>query len=370
MPEVIQYKCPHCGGRVEFDSETQSMKCPYCDSDFDINEATIEKENDSQVIESENQTRGLKTYICKSCGGEIITEENTSATACPFCDNPVILSEQVNGEFLPKKIIPFKVSKEMAKNALSEHYKDKPYLPDMFTDKNHLDEIKGVYVPYWIYNTLATAQINYECHKVRKSRRNARGGHYEITDTAIYDVMRKGQMQFQNVPVDASKKMDDNMMDSVEPFDFSTAVPFETGYLSGYSADKYDETNETLKNRVDKRIKNGSIDAMRNIIQGYDTKQTTNAHVLYNQTEDPYYMLCPVWILNTTFNGENHRFIVNGQTGKIVGKLPIDKKKRSRMSLRDFSITTMIFATLITIMGILFPLSPVSSMITVLGGMI
>ncbi len=353
MPEIIQYKCPHCGGRIEFNSETQSMKCPYCDSDFDINDAAIEKEKGFQIVENENRTEGLKTYICKSCGGEIITNENTSATACPFCDNPVILSQQVNGEFLPKYIIPFKVSKETAKKALLEHYKNKPYLPDLFTNENHLDEIKGVYVPYWIYNAITVAQLNYECHKVRTSHRNARGGYYQITDTAIYDVMRKGQMKFKNVPVDASKKMDDNMMDSLEPFNFNEAVPFETGYLSGYSADKYDETSKDLENRVKQRINDGSVETVGKMVYGYDSKRNTYTSVTYNQTEEPYYMLCPVWILNTTFNGTNHRFAVNGQTGKIVGELPIDNKKKNKMFLKDFTIFGVISGGVIALLSFL-----------------
>ncbi len=352
MSEIIQYKCPHCDGRVEFSSETQTMKCPYCDSEFSVDEAVIVTQENVKADEAQAHT-GLKTYICQSCGGEIVTEENTSATSCPFCDNPIILCENVQGDFSPKQIIPFKVSKNDAKSLLASHYKNKPYLPDAFSDENHLDEIKGIYVPYWIYNVSTTAQVNYECRRNTHHRRNASGGYYEITDSAVFDVMRKGIIHFKNVPADASKKMDDKMMDSIEPFDFRESVPFETAYLSGFTADKYDETSDELKERVRLRVENGARSAMESTVNGYDTKHNTYTNISLNHTEDPYYMLCPVWILNTTFNAENFRFAVNGQTGKIVGKLPSDPKKKRKIFFRDFAISGSIAIALWTIIQIL-----------------
>lgn len=36
MSGLEQFKCPACGGSVEFNPGTQKMKCPYCDSEFDV----------------------------------------------------------------------------------------------------------------------------------------------------------------------------------------------------------------------------------------------------------------------------------------------------------------------------------------------
>lgn len=342
MSEIIQYKCPHCGGRVEFSTDTQNMKCPFCDSEFDIDEAVIEKEEKAEPVQKEDSYSGLKTYICQSCGGEIVTEENTSATSCPFCENPIILSKNVTGNFAPEQIIPFKISKEEAKKLLLEHYKDKPYLPNNFKDENHLDEIKGIYVPYWIYNVAATVCANYECRNNTTHRRQVRDGYYEITDSAVYDVMRKGVMQFKNVPADASKKMDDKMMDSLEPFNFNESKKFETSYLSGFAADKYDETSRDLEMRVKHRIEDGSNTPIDNTVHGYDIKHKIESNISFEQTRAPYYTLCPVWLLNTNFNGTNYRFAINGQTGKIVGKLPSDPKKKAKIFFKDFAISGVI----------------------------
>lgn len=342
MSEIIQYKCPHCGGRVEFSSQSQKMKCPFCDSEFEIDEAIIEKEEKTEPVQKEEQKSDLKTYICQSCGGEIVTEENTSATSCPFCDNPIILSDNVKGNFAPEMIIPFKISKEEAKKLLLEHYKHKPYLPDNFKDENHLDEIKGIYVPYWIYNVAATISAHYECRKNSTHRRQAKNGYYEITDSAVYDVMRKGVLQFKNVPADASKKMDDKMMDSVEPFNFNEAKKFETSYLSGFAADKYDETSRDLEMRVKHRVEDSSYKPIENTIVGYNIKNKIDSNISFEELRAPYYTLCPVWLLNTDYNGTNYRFAVNGQTGKIVGKLPSDSKKKIKIFFKDFAISAAI----------------------------
>lgn len=336
MTEIIQYKCPNCGGRVEFNSSTQNMKCPYCDSEFAVEEASVEKEQSAKGTSIKDMETGLKTYICQSCGGELVTDESTSAAVCPFCESPVVLSERISGAFRPDQLIPFKISKEAAQKALLEYYKGKIYLPDAFVEKNHLDEIKGVYVPYWVYNLTATAQGGYKCRKETSHRREDRDGYWVITDSAVYDVMRTGNIRFKNIPVDASPKMDDRTMEALEPFDFRGAVPFDAAYLSGFSADRYDETGGALMSRVKDRIEKDCTYALAQTIRGYDTAENTSIEVSISQAEKPIYMLCPVWILNTSFGDEKYRFVVNGQTGKIAGKLPIDVKKKRKMFRKDF----------------------------------
>ena len=171
-----------------------------------------------------------------------------------------------------------------------------------------------------MFDSKADANARYDATRVKRWS-DAR---YEYTETSYYSVSRAGNLLFENVPADGSSKMDDDLMESVEPFDFKGAVPFQTAYLAGYLADKYDVTAEENVDRVNARIKKSTEEVFRNTVQGYDTVNTVNCNVRL-QGGKVKYVLCPVWILNTTWKGEKYVFAMNGQTGKFVGNLPLDK---------------------------------------------
>ena len=175
-----EYKCPACGGAMVFDSKSQHMKCPYCDTEFEMdalkgydaelqNEQTDDMEWDTSAGSEwqEGETDGLRTYVCKSCGGEIVGDANMAATSCPFCDNPIVMMGQFAGALKPDLVIPFKLDKKAAKEGLKKHLTGKRLLPKIFKDQNHIDEIKGIYVPFWLFDTNVDATVRYRATKIR-----------------------------------------------------------------------------------------------------------------------------------------------------------------------------------------------------------
>lgn len=333
MPVLQEYKCPCCGGAIAFDSTIQKMKCPYCDTEFEMetlkkydSELKNEPADDMQWQTTagsewqDGEADGLRSYVCKSCGGEIVGDENTAATACPFCGNPVVMMGQFSGALKPDYVIPFKLDKKAAKEALTKHYKGKRLLPKVFKDQNHIDEIKGVYVPFWLFDADADADIRYRATKVRTWS----DSNYEYTQTSFYAVNRSGSIGFERVPVDGSSKMPDDLMESIEPYQFSDAVDFQTAYLAGYLADKYDVGAEQSVDRANKRIKRSTEDNFAATVQGYTTV-VPEATSIRLQNGKAHYALYPVWLLNTTWNDQKYTFAMNGQTGKLVGDLPLDK---------------------------------------------
>ena len=262
----------------------------------------------------------MGVYVCQTCGGEIIADETTSATSCPFCGNPVIFKSRLSGELKPDYIIPFKLDKKAAKEALKKHMSGKKLLPKVFKSENHIDEVKGVYVPFWLFDTDADAEARYRATKTRFWS----DGDYDYTETSHFSLLRSGSMGFDHIPVDGSRKMPDDLMESLEPFDFSEAVDFQTAYLSGYLADKYDVPADECNKRANERVKCSSDIALRSTVVGYDSVVPENVSVQFSGGRK-HYALYPVWLLNTTWNGNKYTFAMNGQTGKFVGDLPIDK---------------------------------------------
>ena len=172
MAKMQEFKCPCCGGSIEFDSSVQKMKCPFCDTEFDVGTLseyaqTVEEEQPEDMSWSDEagsewqdgESEGLRTYVCKSCGGEIVGDANTAATACPFCGSPVVMTGQLSGALKPDYVIPFKLDKKAAKERLKKHLTGKRLLPKAFKSENHISEVKGIYVPFWLYDTDADADI-------------------------------------------------------------------------------------------------------------------------------------------------------------------------------------------------------------------
>ena len=268
---------------------------------------------------------GLCTYVCKSCGGEIVGDETTAATSCPYCDNPVVMMGKLSGSLKPDLVIPFKLDKKAAKAALKKHYGGKRLLPKVFRDENHIDEVKGIYVPFWLFDADADAHIRHKATRVRSwSDKN-----FDYTETSFFSVTRGGSIAFEDVPVDGSTKMTDELLESIEPFNLSEAVDFQTAYLAGYLADKYDVDSEQSIQRANERVIKSTEDAFAATVRDFATV-TPEASGIRLKSGTVKYALLPVWLLNTTWNGQKYTFAMNGQTGKLVGDLPVDKAAYKR----------------------------------------
>lgn len=332
MADMLEYKCPCCGGAIEFNSQLQKMKCPYCDTEFDVEtlksyDANLKNDKpdnmdwntDEQSNWQEGETDNMSVYVCKSCGGEIIGDENMGATSCPYCGNPVVIMGKFSGDLRPDYVIPFKLDKNSAKAGLKNYLKGKWLLPKIFKDENHIDEIKGIYVPFWLFGADADARISYKATKVRFWS----DSDYDYTDTSYFSLYRAGSIGFDKIPVDGSSKMPDDLMESIEPFNSSEAVDFQTAYLAGYLADKYDVNVSQSVARANQRIRTSTEQMFAATAEGYSsvTPESTNIS-LFNAKSN--YALYPVWLLNTSWNGKNFLFAMNGQTGKFVGDLPVD----------------------------------------------
>lgn len=363
--QVTNYQCPACTGPVHFSPESGKVVCDYCGSSYELEEIealyaeknkkaaeamaaeAMKTEEESMTAEEDTQNDApggtgfsgdwdtsalnsdwgsdadsLKVYNCPSCNAELICDSSTGAASCPYCGNPTIIPGQFTGALKPNFVIPFKIRKEQAVDALKKHYKGKFLLPSAFTDENHLQEIKGVYVPFWMFDGKADASVTYDATITTVARMK----NEEITNTAHYRVRRSGSMSFEKVPVDASSKMSDAYMDSIEPYHYDELKPFSTAYLAGFFADKYDVELEDCRDRADERCVSTIKTSLRQTTLQYQTcipvKEWFNV-----SRGSVHYALLPVWILTTKWNGNNYMFAVNGQTGKIVGDLPVSKGK-------------------------------------------
>lgn len=343
---LTSYKCPNCGASIPFDAKSGNLKCQHCGTEYDIdnlqayNDQANINEDDCTWQSKENKTievDGKVVYVCPACGGEVIADENTSSTNCPYCGTPIIDKKQLSGIYEPDLIIPFKLTKDDARKAYDNHIKGKLFLPDDFKTKNIIDKLNGIYVPYWLFDGFANGQARYRATKTRVYTT----GDYQISETSYYLVYRDGKAQFEKVPVDASVKLDDALMESVEPFDYKEAKTFNSAYLSSYLADKYDEDESISANKANTRIKNSLELLLRSSVIGYDSVVLTGNSVQLNNGKASYALL-PIYLFTTKYKNKIYQFAMNGQTGKFVGDLPMDKSKAFKYSLLVFLLSFVV----------------------------
>lgn len=287
----------------------------------------------------------LANYNCPSCGAEITGDDTLGATVCPYCGNSTIVKKQFEGALRPDYIIPFKIDKKAAMIAFEEDFKKAPFLPDEFKSKKKIEEMAGVYVPFWMFDCNCDAAITYNAERVTMWS----DANYNYTKTDVYKLFRMGSIGFANIPVDGSKKADDAYMEAVEPYNYDDAVDFNGVYLSGYLADKYDVPIEECTGRANERVKNSTVAAFNNTTDGYSAVVPEQTRVSFSDGKIRYSLL-PVWMLNIKYLDKMYHFAINGQTGKVVGEYPIDKKKRRKYFAKVAAITFAILAPFAIIM--------------------
>ena len=329
---TIAYNCPCCGAPLTFSGVSGKLECAACGNSYDTE--AIEAMNPAEIeygpafalpadtFDNEDAA-GMQAYICEGCGAELMTEGTTTATECPYCGSPAILPERIEGGVKPEKVIPFTVTKEQAQKQFEEYFKGKRLLPNVFLEnRNRITEMRKLYVPYWLFDCDADANIVYDAEKEHTSR----VGDWEITRTEHYVVRRKGSMAFDSIPVDGSEKLDNRITESLEPYDLKAAVDFSPAVLAGAMADHVDVNAAECEGRAMERVENSVSQAMRETVSGY-TNISERSKNIRTEGGKVTPVLMPVWLITTEKEGTTYTFAINGQTGKLTCDVPADKKK-------------------------------------------
>ena len=327
---VITYKWPNCDGGLIFDPESQKFHCEYCLSYFS------EEELQNNAPSSENETRSSEQtqetqespdttviYTCPSCGAEVVTDETTAATFCFYCHNPVVLSGKLDGKFRPDQVVPFQIDRDTAVNEFLKWAHKKKFVPRNFYSEKQLEKITGVYFPYWITDGDVYADLNTVCTRVRSWR----SGDTQYTETSYFDVHRSGNIHFSDMTANALQHENLKLIEGIQPFDYSTVKEFHPSFLSGFQAEKRNIEKEQLRESMERCMAQYSNALLRDSINNYNSVRETG-FICNVQNTSWRYLLLPVWVLTyKAHNKKIYTYMMNGQTGKLCGKLPIDFKR-------------------------------------------
>ncbi len=315
------YNCISCGAPLHFDPKSGKLKCDYCDSLYTPEEIEEHFKNKESEEAAERTDEEFKSYSCSSCGAELLADQNTAVMLCPYCGNNTIATAQFASNIRPDCLIPFGVEKKEAMSKYEQYYQNglikKFLLPKSFKTDSHIQDIQGVYIPFWLFSGSAEIDGRYQASN------DKRNGDYIIHD--IYEVRRTGNIDFTDLPADASKRMPDDLMDSIEPYELKDLKDFSMAYLPGFLAERFDVDEADDAERAKERVKGTLRDKVNETLR-YDTIKSRNENMDVNIDKTKYALL-PAWILTTRWNDKEWMFAMNAQTGKFTGNLPVNKGK-------------------------------------------
>ncbi len=328
MSNAMIFKCPCCGGYLEFEASLQKFKCLYCGqvlSEDDLREQSEQRQAEADAVQQEEQSASsdsLRSYHCTMCGAEIVTSATTAATRCYFCHSPVVLHDRLDDEFRPDGVIPFKLDQQAAKKAFKEFLSRKKFVDRAFFSDDQLEMLTGVYYPYWFCDIAGEGEFDGEGTRTSVM---TTAQHY-ITTTKFFRVQRKGRLTFRNMARKALASIEGKLSDGIHPFRLDEIKPYASGYLSGFLAEKRDVDEETVKADM-LREAQGYAEGLMQSNHTFGSLRG-NAGFRADKVEVRYYLL-PVWVLTWKGgkDGAPYYYLMNGQTGQVCGRLPISKAK-------------------------------------------
>lgn len=335
-------RCPNCNGALEYDVITDKMVCVHCRSSFYVGQfQTSEQKKEVNVMPQQmvegmsqpmqrvyQQPQAQDTYMadeqydeemmecdlysCKGCGAQLMINNVESSTYCAYCGQPTIVFERVSVQKRPKYIIPFAITKQDAVNLIRKKMNEGAFVPSEI--KNfEVDVIRGIYVPFYLVD------LHYQDEMLIKGK--VKSG--KNTTTRYF--YRKAETDFHRLPVDASRRFNDNSSQRLEPYIISNAKPFNPQYLSGYYADCSDEKSADLDYKSSARAKVMFEDEVMKTVSASDKAIMKNRPHCFVKNKE--YALFPAWFMVFNYMQKHYTIMVNGQTGKVVGAVPYKKRE-------------------------------------------
>ena len=331
----VTYKCPSCGAYLKFNPDTQKWQCDFCSAEFDERELLAKADEYQQQADAEHARQTPKgdegaqvVFHCPSCGSEIITDETTVATNCYYCHNPVVLQGKLTSDMKPELVLPFTVGKEKAVTQFMDWVKSKKFVPKGFFNEAQIKQMQGVYYPHFVTDCDVDATFDGEGRNVSvmDTPREI------VTSTKHYAVHRRADISFHNIIRPALKSANRQLSDGIHPFPLDTMKSFSGAYLSGFLAERRDQTSDEATSDVEKEL-DGYLEPMLTESLQYNS-HSGNAHGKITKKKSRYVLL-PSWIL--TYKGANEKepyyYAMNGVTGKVCGKLPVNAGKLNLVGL-------------------------------------
>ncbi len=340
----VTYKCTNCGGPVSYAPDLQKWRCAFCKTQFTekdlLPKAEAYAQEAAQEAAQESHTHAHEdhageasaqgeageqvAYHCPSCGSQVMTEATTVATHCYYCHNPVVLQGKLTPDMTPDAVLPFAITKDSAVDSFLKWVKTKRFVPKDFFSKQEIRNMSGVYYPHFVTECEMDASYSGQGQNVSVMDTPK----YTITKTDHYAFRRRANLSFHNVMRPALASIDRKLSDGIHPFPLAEVKPFSSAYLSGFVAERRNVNKEDITQDVQRELEGYVKPLLAGTVNYHSSSGTTSAKITRMKTQ---YLLLPTWVLTYTRRSgadkKPYYYVMNGHTGEVCGKLPINKGK-------------------------------------------
>ena len=324
--EVEVFTCENCGGNMIFDIKSQSLKCPYCETEVKIDNSGDVLEYDfSNVSRLEAQSdwnEEAEVIKCESCGAETVVDRQSTAIHCSYCGSSHVLKTKQSAGIKPEGVLPFKIDKHQAMEEMSRWMKRRWLAPNDLKLLYQSDKLQAVYVPYWTYDAQTYSTYTGQGGRYYYETREVNGKKETIQKIRWYPVNGQLHEFFDDVLVNASAHYSDQIMSGVEPYNTDRIEPYKPEYLSGYLAERYYlGVSEGFSCANQKMVRELESMAHHEIMCRFDTARNVVVRTQYQNVTFKHVLL-PIWCANYDYKGKNYQYIINGETGRVHGTYP------------------------------------------------
>jgi len=348
-----QFPCKQCGANLVFEPGQTCLKCPYCqaENEIPIAAAPIEELDFYAALADQSSaaaTQEIITVKCTNCGAESTLLPDVTSDRCPFCGAAIVTQGTSSKKIKPRSLLPFYVKREQAMTSFRNWIKSLWFAPSELIKYAEAGGLKGVYLPYWTYDSEADSQYSGE-----------RGDDY--TDTETYTAYENGKAvtrtrtvvrtrwwpvsgrvhnSFDDVLVLASQSLPQKYIEELEPWDLDHLVPYGDEFLAGFVAESYRVDLEQGFERA-KQIMAGTIEQTIRADIGGDHQRIHSVNTTYREITFKHVLL-PVWISAYRYREKVYRFMVNARTGEVCGERPYSAWKIAFAVLLGLMIVAVI----------------------------
>lgn len=331
--EETDRKCPCCGGVMDYDPQTGGLACPYCGHteaipvDETISETAEELDlRSAEKLENCDWGVAKKTVICEACGAESVYDALEIASVCPFCGSNQVMEAADQSTMAPGGVVPFQVTDKQASELFKNWIKKKWFCPKLAKESAKAKHFKGVYLPYWTFDADTRSEYKGEYGKDRRTK-GSDGTDKIVTDW--YFTHGTYDEKFDDELICATGKHSQSMLQGLEPYRTAENKAYKPEYVAGFAAERYalgiKDAWQMARESISYKLK-GNIEGEIRGRYHADSVRNLQVHTIFDHLTYKY-LLLPVWISSYKYKDKVYQFMVNGQTGKVSGKIPLSIPK-------------------------------------------
>lgn len=276
-----------------------------------------------------------ESYVrrCAACGATVEVGAEAVSTTCLYCASQLVDTERAT--VAVDRVAPFRIPRSAADDRLRAHIGGSVWAPRELRrrardGRMRAHALQGALVPFYAYTASVRsryrAQIGVHWHRTEK--RTGKDGKVEthvVQETEWFTLRGSAADELEDHLVAASVGLSEEESRALLPFDLGRAKPFDPRLLAGWHAELPTRSRTEVDRNARQSIHAHEEAVVTRLLPG-DRRRLDHFEADV-QIHRVHLVLLPVWIATYRHGDKLVRLLVNGQTGRCIGRAPVSAVK-------------------------------------------